>query len=218
MKEETQINKGTQETASDETEGCHSKQILIMEEKYAVTRARREKMNGHRAMTAWFTGLSGSGKSALANEVEKELFVRGYHTIVLDGDNVRGGLNRGLGFSAADRKENIRRTAEACRLLNDAGVIVLAAFIAPFEEDRQMARSIIGDAFVEVYVNTSLEVCEARDVKGLYKKARAGEIAEFTGVSSPYEVPENPDILIDTSRGEVKENARLVLREILRYV
>lgn len=198
--------------------GEKQEDIHVRKQEYEVTRAARERKNGHRAMTVWFTGLSGSGKSALANEVEKRLFAEGYHTMVLDGDNVRGGLNRGLGFSAADRRENIRRTAEACRLLNDAGVIVLAAFISPFEKDRRMARQIIGEAFREVYVNTPLKVCEERDVKGLYRKARAGEIRDFTGISSPYEVPENPDILIDTSSGEVEENAEIVLKEILRYV
>lgn len=192
--------------------------VLIRQEQFKITRSLREKQYGHKAMTVWFTGLSGSGKSAIAGEVERKLFLEGYHTIVLDGDNLRSGLNKGLGFSPEDRKENIRRAAEVARLLNDAGVIVLASFISPYKEDRQMAREILGDAFVEVYVNTSLSVCETRDVKGLYARARRGEIKDFTGISSPYEVPSSPDITIDTSSGEIEENAEIVKKEILRYV
>lgn len=192
--------------------------VLIRQEQFKITRSLREKWYGHKAMTVWFTGLSGSGKSAIAGEVERKLFLEGYHTIVLDGDNLRSGLNKGLGFSPEDRKENIRRAAEVAKLLNDAGVIVLASFISPYKEDRQMAREILGDAFVEVYVNTSLSVCEARDVKGLYARARHGEIKDFTGISSPYEVPSSPDITIDTSSGEIEENAEIVKKEILRYV
>ena len=138
--------------------------------------------------------------------------------MVLDGDNMRLGLNRDLGFSAGDRSENIRRTAEVAKLLNDAGVIVLTAFISPYRQDREMAREIIGPSFLEVYVSTDISVCEARDKKGLYQKARRGEIRDFTGISSAYEVPERPDVVIDTAVGTVEENADAVLRELLRRI
>ena len=191
---------------------------MAAKQDYTLNRAMREQKNGHKAMTLWFTGLSGSGKSTLANELEKHLFQSGFHTMVLDGDNVRLGLNRDLGFSSEDRRENIRRTAEAARLLNDAGVIVLAAFITPYERDRQMARKILGDSFVEVYVSTELSVCEQRDVKGLYRKARRGEIKNFTGVSSKYEVPLNPEITISTEDRSVEECAAIVMKALMRYV
>ena len=180
----------------------------------SVTRQMREQRNAHRALTVWFTGLSGAGKSTLADAVERKLFARGVQTMVLDGDNVRMGLNRNLGFSSEDRAENIRRVAEAAKLLNDAGVVVLTAFISPYAADREVARQILGDAFVEVYVSTSVEECERRDVKGLYAKARRGEIREFTGVSSPYEPPENPEIVVDTADATVDESADAVLREL----
>jgi bifunctional enzyme CysN/CysC len=160
----------------------------------------REALLGQRAVTIWLTGLSGSGKSSIAKGLERRLYEDGRHVYVLDGDNLRFGLNRDLAFSKADRAENIRRVAEVARLFNDAGSIVLVPVISPFREDRERARSIIGaDRFVEVYLSTSLEVCEARDVKGLYRKARAGEVAEFTGVSSPYEPPTDPSLVIDTA-------------------
>jgi bifunctional enzyme CysN/CysC len=156
--------------------------------------------------TLWFTGLSGSGKSTLANALEKRLALLGKHTMLLDGDNVRMGLNRNLGFKEQDRIENIRRVAEVAKLMNDAGLIVLSSFISPYENDRQRAREIIGvDSFVEVYVNTPLEECERRDVKGLYKKARAGEIPNFTGISSPYEIPQTADIVIETVGKQVED-------------
>lgn len=185
---------------------------------YSVTRAMREQKNGHKALTVWFTGLSGSGKSTLANEIEQRLFASGFHTMVLDGDNIRLGLNRDLGFSVDDRSENIRRTAQAAKLLNDAGVIALAAFVSPIDKDRQMAREIIGDSFIEVYVSTPLSVCESRDTKGLYKKARRGEIKEFTGISGVYEPPKKPEIVIDTEGRSVSECADVVMKELLRYV
>ena len=180
----------------------------------SVTRQMREQRNAHRALTVWFTGLSGAGKSTLADAVERRLFARGVQTMVLDGDNVRMGLNKNLGFSAEDRSENIRRVAEAAKLLNDAGVVVLTAFISPFSADRAAARTVIGDSFVEVYVNTPVEECERRDVKGLYEKARRGEIREFTGVSSPYEAPQDPDVVVDTANATVDESADAVLREL----
>lgn len=168
-----------------------------------ITKEVRERRLGQKAATLWFTGLSGAGKSTLANALEIKLAAMGKHTMLLDGDNIRMGLNRDLSFSDEDRTENIRRIAEVAKLMNDAGLIVLTSFISPFKQDRELARSIIGEDFVEIHVSTSLEECERRDVKGLYKKARAGEIAEFTGISSPYEAPENPDIQIDTGKCSV---------------
>ncbi|MCG7871605.1 MAG: adenylyl-sulfate kinase [Candidatus Thiodiazotropha lotti] len=171
-----------------------------------VTRERREQMNKHRAKLLWFTGLSGSGKSTLAHALEEELYQRGCRTYVFDGDNVRHGLCGDLGFSDADRTENIRRIAEMAKLFVDAGVISLTAFISPFREDRDRARGLFphGD-FIEVYVDCPLEVCESRDVKGLYKRARAGEIKDFTGISSPYEPPAKPEITIRTADREVTD-------------
>ncbi len=178
----------------------------IVWHKATVTRARREKLNKHRAKLLWFTGLSGSGKSTLAHALEEELHQRGCRTYVFDGDNVRHGLCRDLGFTVEDRTENIRRIGEMAKLFVDAGVISLTAFISPIREDRQRARGLFphGD-FIEVYVKCSLETCEERDVKGLYKKARAGEIPHFTGISSPYEPPLNPEIIIDTEDREVED-------------
>lgn len=164
-----------------------------------VTRQRREAMNGHRAAVVWFTGLSGSGKSTLAHAVEEELHQRGCRTFVLDGDNVRHGLCSNLGFSIDDRRENIRRIAEAAKLMMEAGVITMTAFISPFRTDRERARCLFphGD-FIEIYCAAPLEVCESRDVKGLYARARAGEVKEFTGISSPYEPPLRPELTVDT--------------------
>jgi len=164
-----------------------------------VTRARREQQNNHRGTILWFTGLSGAGKSTLAHAVEEELHQRGCRTFVLDGDNVRHGLCGDLGFSNEDRIENIRRVGEIAKLFMEAGLIVLTAFISPFRSDRERVRGMVehGD-FVEIYCNSSLEICESRDVKGMYKKARAGQISEFTGISSPYEVPEKPELVVDT--------------------
>ena len=179
-----------------------------------VTRSFREKQLGQNARTIWFTGLSGAGKSSLANELEKRLVAMGKHTMLLDGDNIRMGLNKNLGFRENDRIENIRRIAEVSKLMNDAGLIVLTSFISPFVRDRRSAREIIGDGFIEVYVSTPLEECERRDVKGLYKKARSGDLANFTGINSPYEVPENPEITIDTSMGTIEECAEQLLKEL----
>jgi adenylylsulfate kinase len=164
-----------------------------------VTRARRELQNGHRAAVLWFTGFSGAGKSSLAHAVEEALHRQGVRTFVLDGDNVRHGLCSDLGFSVADRRENIRRIAEAAKLLAEAGVITMTAFISPFRHDRERARSLFphGD-FIEIFCAASLEVCEGRDIKGLYKRARTGEVKEFTGISSPYEPPANPELTVST--------------------
>ncbi len=179
-----------------------------------VTRSFREHQLGQKAKTIWFTGLSGAGKSTLANELEKRLVAMGKHTMLLDGDNIRMGLNKNLGFRENDRIENIRRIAEVSKLMNDAGLIVLTSFISPFVRDRRNAREIIGEDFIEVYVSTPLEECEKRDVKGLYRKARNGELANFTGVNSPYEVPENPDIVVDTSAGTLDECVEELLRQL----
>jgi adenylylsulfate kinase len=172
----------------------------------------REKQNGHQAVVLWFTGLSGSGKSTLAHAVENALFAKGCRTFVLDGDNIRHGMNKNLGFSPEDRKENIRRIGEVAKLFNDAGVIALTAFISPYREDRDAARAIAGDGkFFEVYVKCALDICEERDPKGLYKKARAGEIPEFTGISAPYEEPDAAEIVVDTGDQSVEESAETVL-------
>ncbi len=170
----------------------------------AITRAARERLNGHAARVVWFTGLSGSGKSTLANALEVELHRRGLSTYILDGDNVRQGLNRDLGFTDADRVENIRRIAEVARLMLDAGLVVLTAFISPFARERALAREIIGaERFIEVYVDTPLAVCEQRDVKGLYRKARAGQIPNMTGLDSPYEPPLQPDVIADGAGDDI---------------
>jgi adenylylsulfate kinase len=163
--------------------------------------AARAKNLGHRSCTVWFTGLSGSGKSTLAFSVEQALINKGVAAYVLDGDNVRFGLNRDLGFAPEDRTENIRRIGEVCRLFQDAGMVVLTAFVSPYSADRDAVRALHPPGlFVEVFVDTPLEVCEERDVKGLYAKARAGEIPEFTGITAPYEPPSNPEITVDTSK------------------
>ena len=182
----------------------------------AITRKDRQRLNGHRGFTVWFTGLSGSGKSTLAVATEEALYERGFHTFILDGDNVRHGLNRDLGFTDADRVENIRRVAEAARLFVDAGVMVLVSFISPFRSERDMAREMLEEGeFYEVYVNTPLEVCEARDPKGLYKKARAGQLQNFTGIDSAYETPENPEITVNTAETQPEELAEEIVRTIL---
>ncbi|MFW6084512.1 MAG: adenylyl-sulfate kinase [Gemmatimonadota bacterium] len=182
-----------------------------------VHRRQREGRRGHRGAIIWFTGLSGSGKSTLANHVEERLFAEGCVTYVLDGDNVRQGLNGDLGFSPADRTENIRRIGEVARLFVDAGAIVLTAFISPYRADRDRIRAAVEDPgdFVEVFVDCPLEVCEERDPKGLYEKARSGEIPEFTGISAPYEAPERPEICVDTDELSVEEAADRVV-EYLR--
>jgi adenylylsulfate kinase len=171
----------------------------ITPHKYQVSVYDRRKLNNHNSFLLWFTGLSGSGKSTIANAVEYELHKQGLKTYSLDGDNIRKGLNSDLTFSPQDRTENIRRIAETANLLIDAGMVVLAAFVSPYKKDRDNIKNIVKDVnFIEIYINTSIEECERRDVKGLYQKARAGEIKNMTGISSPYEAPENPDIEIHT--------------------
>lgn len=194
-----------------------SKQPIVVWHDQSVSRADRERLNGHRGCVVWFTGLSGCGKSTVANLVNQKLHERGVQTYVLDGDNVRHGLNAtpqllaerygeafgqrfGLGFSQQDREENIRRVGAVAGLLSDAGLITLTAFVSPFRADRQSVRASLPEGdFLEVFVDASLETCEARDPKGLYKKARAGEIADFTGISSPYEPPENAELVLDAN-------------------
>lgn len=183
-----------------------------------VTRSLRESQLGQRAVTVWMTGLSGAGKSSIANALEKRLFSLGKHTMLLDGDNVRMGLNKNLGFEENDRIENIRRIAEVSKLMNDAGLIVLTSFISPFRQDRRNARDIVGESFVEVYVSTPIEECEKRDVKGLYREARKGNIQNFTGVSSPYEEPEKPEIVVDTSKHSLEECVDIVLKGLEKYL
>lgn len=183
-----------------------------------VTREFRGRQKGQNPLTVWFTGLSGAGKSTLVNEVEKRLISMGKHTMSLDGDNVRLGLNKNLGFKETDRIENIRRVAEVAKLMNDAGLIVLASFISPFERDRQNAREIIRDCFVETYVSTPLKECEKRDAKGLYKKVRSGEIPNFTGISSPYEIPQNPEIEIDTTGKSIEESVDYIMSKLEIYL
>ncbi|MFM1651435.1 adenylyl-sulfate kinase [Brevibacillus sp. B_LB10_24] len=178
----------------------------------AVTKRDRQRLYGHKSCVLWFTGLSGAGKSTLANAVEQQLHERGLHSYVLDGDNIRHGLNRGLGFSPEDRKENIRRIAEVAKLFVDAGIITLTAFISPYREDRELARSLLEPGeFAEIYVRCPIEECERRDPKGLYKKARSGEIGEFTGVTSPYEEPAAPELVIESGEVSVEESVRLIL-------
>jgi adenylylsulfate kinase len=176
-----------------------------------VTRARRESRNKHRGAILWFTGLSGSGKSTLAHAVEEALFQRGCHTAVLDGDNVRHGLCGDLGFSVTDRHENIRRIGELAKLFSEAGIIVLTAFISPLREDRVRARELAPDDFMEIYCHCPIEVCEQRDVKGLYRKAREGKIADFTGISSPYDPPETPELDLLTHELSIDESVERVI-------
>lgn len=178
---------------------------------HKVNRNDREKIKEQKGVVLWFTGLSGSGKSTIANEVEYILNQKYYHTYLLDGDNIRHGLNSDLGFSEADRKENIRRISEVAKLFVDAGIITLTAFISPFIEDRKHAREIIGD-FIEIYIDTPFEECAKRDPKGLYRKAKKGEIKNFTGIDSPYERPINPEIHIKTTEMNPKEAADTIIK------
>ena len=183
---------------------------------HRVPRDLKEKRNGHKSRVIWFTGLSGSGKSTVANATEKLLHDMGLHTYILDGDNVRMGLNKDLGFSPEDRTENIRRITEVAKLFADAGSIVLTAFISPYREDRDNARTIIGDNdFIEIFISADLSVCESRDPKGLYKKARAGEIKGFTGIDAPYEDPINPELVVETDKYNIEECAQIVVKYLI---
>jgi adenylylsulfate kinase len=181
---------------------------------FTLSKTDRESIKSQKSCTVWMTGLSGSGKSTLSNLLEVELNMMGYHTYILDGDNTRLGLNKNLGFSEEDRIENIRRVSEVCKLLNDAGLIVIASFISPFEKNRTDAKNIIGEDFIEVFVDTNLETCEKRDPKGLYKKARAGEIKDFTGISSPFEVPKNCIHLNNEKEEDLKTNVDFLINHL----
>jgi len=187
----------------------------IIPHHYQVSKADREDGNKHKSFLIWFTGLSGSGKSTIANVVEQELYKLGVKSYTLDGDNIRKGINSDLTFAPEDRTENIRRIAEIANLMIDGGLVTLAAFVSPYKKDRENIKNIVkDDNFVEVYINTSVEECERRDVKGLYKKARAGEIKNMTGISAPYEAPENPDIEIKTEEKSVEE----AVHDIMNYI
>ncbi|NJY63016.1 adenylyl-sulfate kinase [Salinimicrobium sp. CDJ15-81-2] len=185
----------------------------IIKHKYHISRQDRNRQNNHGSFVLWFTGLSGSGKSTIASKLEQRLFKEGVKTYALDGDNIRSGLNKGLKFTREDRLENNRRIAEVAKLFMDAGMITITAFISPLKEDREQAKEIIGkDNFLEIYVNTPLEICEERDVKGFYEKARNGEIKNFTGISSPYEAPDSPDFEIKTEEESVEEAVERLLK------
>ena len=187
----------------------------IVKHSYSVNRDSRKKLKQHKSILLWFTGLSGSGKSTIANCVEQELHKNSIHTYTLDGDNIRKGLNSNLSFSPEDRTENIRRIAETAHLMMDAGLVVLAAFVSPYRNDRDHIRNIVGDDnMVEIYINTSIEECERRDVKGLYKKARKGEIKNMTGISAPYESPLHPDIQINTEEVTVVDATKQIINFI----
>ncbi|WP_273851798.1 adenylyl-sulfate kinase [Guptibacillus spartinae] len=177
-----------------------------------VTKEERQKLNTHKSAVLWFTGLSGAGKSTLSVAVEKELHNRGIHTYILDGDNVRHGLNKNLGFSPEDRTENIRRIGEVSNLFVDAGVMTLTAFISPYREDRDMVRELVNEQeFIEIYVSCNLEECEKRDPKGLYQKARNGEIKGFTGIDAPYEAPANPEIIVETDKQPLEKSVEQII-------
>ncbi|MCK4562415.1 MAG: adenylyl-sulfate kinase [Flavobacteriaceae bacterium] len=187
----------------------------IIKHNYSISKKDRKKLNNQNSFLIWFTGLSGSGKSTIANALEFKLHEEGYKTYALDGDNIRKGINNDLTFSPEGRKENIRRIAEVANLMVDAGLVVLAAFVSPYKKDRENIKNIVGkDNFVEIFINTSIEECEKRDVKGLYKKARAGEILNFTGINAPYEAPENPDIEIVTDNKTVEESVKEIYKLI----
>ena len=191
----------------------------LFQQNFEVSRFSREKRNGYKSLLIWYTGLSGSGKSTLANAVEKELYSKGYNSYTLDGDNIRRGINNNLGFSQEDRLENIRRVAEISKIMMDAGLIVNAAFISPLISDREIIKEIVGvKNLFEIYVSTSLEECEKRDVKGLYGKARKGLIKDFTGITSKYEPPENPDVVIDTQDKDISLCVDEILPKIISKI
>ena len=187
--------------------------IHTAKQNFSITKSQREQLHGHKAYLLWFTGLSGSGKSTLANLVEMELHQQGLSTYILDGDNIRQGINKDLSFTPQDRSENIRRIAEISNLMLDAGVVTLAAFVSPYIKDREAVKQIVGpDKFIEIYVNTSLEACESRDVKGLYEKARAGEIKNMTGISAPYQAPIHPEIEVDTDGQTTQQSVSAIMQ------
>jgi len=201
------VNEGAKQRTSNDVS------LYLKYQNYSITLSDRIKKNNHSPKVFWMTGLSGSGKSTIANALQNELFQKGYQVYVLDGDNVRGGLNKDLDFSDDGRIENIRRISEVAKLFADAGFVVITAFISPFQSDREQAKNIIGsEHFCEVFVDTPLEICEKRDVKGLYKKARAGEIPNFTGIGSAFERPEDADVVLRTDSMEVEEAVQYLVR------
>ena len=177
----------------------------------SISRQDLERLRGHRGMVIWFTGLSGSGKSTLANALNEALYAKKISTYLLDGDNIRHGLCKDLGFSDKDREENIRRIGEVSNLFLNAGIVTITAFVSPFINDREKVRQVIGKDFIEIYCSANIEICEERDTKGLYKKARLGQIKEFTGISSPYEIPKNPEIIIETGELDLSESVSKIL-------
>ena len=186
---------------------------FVIPQIHKINEEDRNKLTGNRSFVIWFTGLSGSGKSTLANFLEQKLYNKGILTYILDGDNIRTGLNKDLDFSDEGRKENIRRIGEVAKLMTDAGIVVLTAFISPFREDRKTVRELMDkNDFIEIYVKCDLSVCEERDVKGLYSKARAGEIKDFTGIDSPYEEPENPEFVVDTTESSIEESVERIYK------
>ncbi|QQX75946.1 MULTISPECIES: adenylyl-sulfate kinase [Aequorivita] len=191
----------------------------IIPHNFSITQQQRCDLNKHKPLLIWFTGLSGSGKSTIANALEKALFEKGVHTYLLDGDNVRKGLNNNLSFTPEDRSENIRRIGEVANLMIDAGLVVLASFVSPYRDDRENVKRIVGyENFVEVFVNTPIEECERRDVKGLYEKARTGEIKNFTGVNAPYETPMAPDVEINTIVISIEEAVAMIMKFIAKKI
>lgn len=186
---------------------------------YHITKIEKEKQFGHSSLVVWLTGLSGSGKSTIADHLEQYLFKKGIHTANLDGDLLRTGLNKDLGFSEEDRSENIRRIAEISKILSDNGLVVIAAFVSPFSKDRNLVKKTVGEEnFIEIFVQTSIEECERRDVKGLYRKARKGELKNFTGIDSPYENPINPDLIIDTEKTSIEDSVQLLCTLVLSKI
>ncbi|MBX2841061.1 MAG: adenylyl-sulfate kinase [Flammeovirgaceae bacterium] len=191
----------------------------IIPHDHKIKKEDRERLKKHKPIVLWFTGLSGSGKSTLTSALEQKLYEEEMHTYILDGDNVRSGLNKGLTFSDEDRKENIRRISEVAKLFADAGLITLTAFISPFKEDRALAKSLVGeDEFMEIFVDCPLEICEQRDVKGLYQKAREGKIKKFTGIDSPFEAPENADVVIHTDRQSLEASVEQLYKAVINRI
>jgi len=186
----------------------------ITKHDFKLSKSDREEIKNQKACTIWMSGLSGSGKSTIADSLESTLNSMDYHTFILDGDNTRLGLNKGLGFSEEDRNENLRRVAEVCKLMNEAGLIVICSFISPFEKNRELAKEIIGENFIEFFVDADLSVCEERDPKGLYKKARAGEIKDFTGISSPFELPENAIVLKNNVQEDLDKSVAIIIEHL----
>lgn len=194
-----------------------NKALNLVWHKSVINKEYRRKLNLHKSCILWITGLSGSGKSTLANALECRMHEVGIHTYLLDGDNVRHGLNKDLGFSPEERRENIRRIAEVAKLFVDAGIMVITAFISPYREDRQMARQLVErEEFIEIYAKCPLDICEKRDPKGLYKRARSGKIPEFTGITAPYEEPENPEIIIETNKNTIEDSVDQIIMYLLK--